>query len=57
MAPEPHEQRLLIEQPDSAGEGMDLQLRLEPLPQSERHRSFALTTTLAAHEQPVVPER
>jgi hypothetical protein len=52
---EPHEQRLLIKQPDAAGEGMDLQPRLERLLHGQRHRDPALAPALPAHEQPVVP--
>jgi hypothetical protein len=52
---QPHEQGLLVEQPDAAGEGMDLQPRLERLLHGQRHRDLALATALAAHEQAIVP--
>jgi hypothetical protein len=52
---EPHGQRLLVEQPDAAGEGVDLQPRLERLLHGQGHRDVALATAFVAHEQPVVP--
>jgi hypothetical protein len=49
---EPHEQRLLVEQPDAAGEGMDLQPALEL--DGQGHGDLSLAVALATHEQPVV---
>jgi hypothetical protein len=51
---EPDEQRLLVEQSDAAGEGMDLQPRLERLLHGHRHRDLTLAAVLPSHEQPVV---
>src|ERR1035438_5333981 len=51
---EADEQRLLIEQPAAAGEGMDLQPRLERPLHSLGHRDLALATAFAAHEQAIV---
>jgi hypothetical protein len=55
MPAEPHKQRLLIEQTDTGGEGMDLQPRLERLLHCQRDGNLTLATALPAHEQPVVP--
>ena len=49
------EQRLLVEQPDATGKGVDLQPRLERLLDGQRPRDLALAAALATHEQPVVP--
>jgi hypothetical protein len=47
---EPNEQRLLVEQPDAAGEGVDSQPRLERLLHSLRHGDLALAPTFPAYE-------
>ena len=52
---EADEQRLLVEQPDTAGEGVDLQPRLERLLHRLGHGDLALAAAFPAHEQPVVP--
>ena len=49
---EPHEQGLLVEQPDPAGEGVDLQPRLKLLLHGQRDGDLALAAALPAQEQP-----
>ena len=44
------EQRLLVEQPDTAGEGMDRRPRLERLLHRLRHGDLPLAPALSAHE-------
>jgi hypothetical protein len=46
---------MLVQQPDAAGEGMDLDPRLERLLHGQGHRHLALAPALAAHEQAIVP--
>jgi hypothetical protein len=50
VAAEADEQRLLIEQPDAACEGVDLQPRLERPLHSLGHRHLALATAFATYE-------
>jgi hypothetical protein len=52
---QPDEQGMLVQQPDAAGEGMDLQPSLERLLHSLGHGDLALAAALATHEQPIVP--
>jgi hypothetical protein len=52
---EADEQRLLVQQTDAAGEGVDLQPRLERPLHSEGYGDLALAPAFSAHEQPVVP--
>jgi hypothetical protein len=54
VAAQPDKQTVLIQQPDPASEGMDLEPSLERLLHGQRHRDLALAPALAAHEQPVV---
>ena len=49
---EPHEQGLLVEQPDPAGEGVDLQPRLKLLLHGQTDGDLALAAALPAQEQP-----
>jgi hypothetical protein len=55
VAAQPDEQGMLVQQPDAAGEGMDLDPRLERLLHGQGHRHLALAPALAAHEQAIVP--
>ena len=54
VAAEAHEQRLLVEQPDAAGERMDRSPRLERLLDGLGDGDLALTAALPAHVEAVV---
>ena len=55
VAAEAHEQRLLVEQRDAAGERVDRRPRVECLLGRFGDRNLALASALAAHEQTEVP--
>jgi hypothetical protein len=54
VAAQPDKQRVLIQQPDPAGEGVNLPPRLERLRHGQGHRDLALAAARAAHEQAIV---
>ncbi len=51
---QPHEQRMLITQPNPTGERMNLDPRVDRLLHCLGHRDLTLAPTLTAHEQPEV---
>lgn len=54
MAPQAHEQRMLIAQSDPARQRVDLDPGVNGLLHRVRNRHLALAAALAAHEQPEV---